>query len=613
MADIRRDVADIQPTNYVNPGVKKASPLSLAAAVGSQAIDLDVQLAKERLANETEGLRTTYEVSSFAAADVQDQAEEKAKITPADQQQVNSLGNSMAANQSAVDQGVMSYDEYRVRGERMLRMAISKRPGLAQEFRAVAAQHLGVDVVGASVDVLASAERQMLQAAAAAKKDDKPTQDFKRARDQLDIIGVPNAHMTDEQVMVVYEQNRPAIVAMLQHEATKNVVTTEVGIQKGQQDLNRPKATADFVKSVMDSKLEFYKSFSQGWAAIKSGGMKPDDITTVINNGSVQLNGRISQLRMSMANGDVDKDIAEKEIQGLQEMGNMMTELASGKLDNTARQARIDSINLYMQNALMDNENVALMSAATKVFTPDIMLPFVQPGGAFNKVAMKALGDSLNNTGTPESKASYAGSTASALISTVLDRGGSRSNPEMVPQMVDTMVHSAAAFVEMDLTKYKADLMTGPQGYLTVLWNNRNSLSKSLSADDKEKLASAVAMANMQSYQALVVAFQNKYPMMKDKIRFDVDQTTGEFIHPTKTLSPVEQAAVNKYNKLFDGKKLIDFISTMTGGDAAQADAFFSSSFGAYKQVKNEKAARRKAEAKAQASSGDAWWENFGG
>lgn len=613
MADIRRDVQEIQPANYVNPGVRKPSIMSGIAAVGSAVMDVDVALAKERLAKDAENLRTTYEVSAPGAQAVQDAAEPAPQLTAGDKAQISSLGQSFTSNQAAVDQGKMSFDEYRVRGERLLRMAISKRPGLAGEFRQLAALHLGTDVVGASVDVLASWEQQQLAALAKMKDADTPKPDYKRMRDQLDGVGIVNAGMTDEQVAVAYMENADAVRQMLVQSAKKDFVTTAADTQKAGQELNRPQATADFVNSVTDSKLEFYRDFSQGWAAIKTGQLTSEQQTQVINNGAVKLNGRVSELRMAMARGDVDRDIAEKEIQGLEQLGVMMTELQSGKLENTVLTNRMEGIMLYLKNGMLDNENVAVMSAATQVFGPEVMTQYVQPGGAFYKTGVIALGDTLNGTGTPKVKAQNAGSTASALVTTVLDRGGAKSNPAMVPAMTQTLANAGQAFVEMDTKDFKADYLTGPQGYLTVLWANRSGLSKALSPDQAQEVGGAAAMAAQASYQALAVSIGSKYPSLRGKLQFGLDPTTGDFIHPKGQLTPVESAALKQYNKAFDGKKIIQLLQELTGTTPQEAVALFGSSYQAYKESKD---AQRKAKAKPAASaaggsSGGNWWENF--
>lgn len=581
MADITREVGDVNPNNYIKPGVQKPSPLSLAADLGSQAIDLDVALSKERLAKESEDLRTRYEIGSPASIAVQ----EGMQLTEGDKAQVDAVGAELQKKQAAVAQGRMTFDRYRLEGERLLRMAIAKRPGLAQEFRGVAAQHLGVDVVGASVDILADAERAL----EAAGKKDKGGPDFKRMRDQLDSIGVVNAFMSDDQVLAAYGQNTDAVYQMLQQKAQSEVVTTQAATQEAGNKLRRPGATAAFVSEAQKNKLEIYKNFSQAFAAYKSG--NPDfmkNLPQILVNGQADISGRVSSLRAAMAQGDVNPDIAEKEIAGLEELGRQMTELASGKLSADVLDNKLRGTMLFMQNSMMDNDNVATLAAATKTFSPEIMTQFVQPGGAFNKTAMLALGDTLNNTGRPLTRASNAGTVASSVLASVLDRGGGKSNPEQIPAMGQTLINAANSFVEIEPKDFRSDYLTGPNGYLTVLGFHAQSLSKTLGEDQKNELLGSVSIAALSNFHALAVAIGTKFPSFKGKLEFGLDTSTGEFVKPKAgvRLTPTEQAALRSYNKAFDGKKVLGLFQTLGGVDAETAKNLLFSGEAVYQEAK---------------------------
>lgn len=594
MADFTRDVGDVSPNNYVRAGVQKPSALSLGAAIGEQAINLDAELAKKRLREDSEALRTQYEVGSPASIAVQDS--EEPPLSDADQKQVNSIGKELKTAQAAVDQGRMTFDSYRVRGERLLRLAISKRPGLANEFRSVAAQYLGTDVVGASVDVLANAERAM------AKQDDKGGPDYKRMRDQLDLVGVPSGLMTDDQVATAYHANMDAIYQSLRHKAENEVATTAASTQKAGQELRRPGATVSFTSEVMKAKLDVYKQFTSAAAAISTGKVTPDQITQIINNGNASLSGRVSALRTAMAQGDVDPNIAEKEIAGLEELNRQMTELASGKLGNDVLKNKLDGMLLYLQNGMMDNENVAVLAAATKTFGPEIMAPFVSPGGAFNKTAAIALGDTLNNTGSATTRAANAGTVASSLISSVLDRGGGKSNPEQVPAMGQTLINGANAFVEIAPKDFRSDQLTGPNGYITVLHRQREGLSKALGLEQKQELSQAIALAASANRLALVENFSRKYPSLRDKVIYQFNTATGDIIQPKGTLTATEQSAVRQYNQAFAGKNVSQTIKALTEAD----DYTVSQMIGSGTTFLRD--AQKRKPAPAQTDGGN-WWE----
>lgn len=563
MADITRDIGQVSPTNYVRQGVAKPSPLNLAADVINTGINLDRELAKRRLQDEAESLRTQYEVGSPAAIAVQEEAGAP-PISEGDKRQVDALGKELSTATSAVDQGRMTFDTYRVRGERLLRMAISKRPGLAQEFRSIAAQYLGTDVVGASVDVLAAGEAALQKAAQASAKGGP---DYTRQRNHLDAVGVPSGLMTDEQVAAAYTANFDAVRQHLVQQAENEAVTTAAGTQKAGQDLRRPGATAAFVGEVQTAKLETYREFSQAAAAISTGRVSPEQLSQIITNGNATLSGRVSNLRAAMAQGDVDPAIAEKEITGLTELQRQMVSLADGSLTNEARQNKIKGTLLYLQNVMMDNENVAVLAAATQTFGPEIMSQYVGPGGAFNKTAAIALGDTLNNTGRPITRASSAGTVASSVISSTLDRGGAKSNPEMIPKMGQTLINAGTSFAQLSPKEFKADYLTGPNGYITVLDRQTKGLAAALPDNQKLELAQSVALAASANRMALVTNFGQKYPGLVGKVDFSFNPADGSIIRAKGAVTTAESSAIRQYNEAFAGKKVGNIIKGLTGAD----------------------------------------------
>ncbi len=604
MADITRNVQDVRPNNYVKPGVQSPSPLSLAAELGGQAINLDAQLSRERLQKDAEALRTTYETSAPGAQAVQE------GLNSHDQAQVDGLKGQLGAYDAAVQQGKMSFDEYRVRGERLLRQAISKRPGLASEFRGVAAQSLGVDVVGASVDVLASWERQQLQALASASDSDKGGPDFKRMRDDLDAAGVPSGAYTDEQTLTAWMQNQEAIRSMKVQNAEEEVVTTAVGTMQGGQTLRRPAATAGFITEVRKNKNEVFKSFSRGYAAIKTGQVTPAQMSTILTNGAMDVSGRVSVLRTAMAAGDVDPATAEKEIAGLESLAASMTEYASGRLDASLMKTKIDGLMLFMQNYMHDQDGVTEMAAARELFGDELLTMYVGPAGSFAKTGANAVGNTLLNVGSPISRASNAGTTVANVISTTLDRGGAQSNPAMIDSMNQVLVNAGTSFIELSPKELKSDHLTGPQGYITNLWHQRDGLKKALSDQGKQELMGAVSLAGLTNYHALAIDFGSRYGGIAKKMVYEIDPVSGDFLHPKPgvTLTGPEKAAVQGYNKAFGGKKILELYQTVLGINANEARELFKSGNSQYNQAKAEV---KKTQAPAASAGGGSWWESL--
>lgn len=604
MADITRKLPGVSPNNYIAPGVQKPSPLSLAAAIGGQAIELDKALAKERLARDAQALHTQYETSAPGAVAVQE--ENETVLSPGDQQQVAAVDSQLAGYKAAVDQGTMSYDQYRIRGERMLRMAISKRPGLAQELRATAAMHLGVDVVGASVDVLASWERGML-AAASKKEDGGP--DYAGMRTQLDMVGVVNRDMTEEQVAAAYAQNADAISEALQHDAKNKVLTTGASSLEATQKLRRPQATAAFVTEVQKNNLEVYKTFSTGYAAYKAGHYSPERWAQIMTEQSADMVGRIANLRAAQATGEIDPAVADKAIAGLETLGASLSELASGKLSKEVMQNKLDGTLLIMQHHMMNNQNAAQMKAVSEFFGPEITLGLVGPGGAYEKQAAITMGEMLNDTGDPTTNAQNAGMITSALVQRVLDKGGAKTNPQSVPAMAKILIRGGVSFVEMPPKDFKSDYLTGPQGYITVLDVHAPALAKAMGEDQKKELMGAVSLAALSNYYALAVSMDKKYPSLGPKLKFDLDPATGDFVHLKGVATPSEKAAVATYNRAFKGKQVLNILKTLGGVDGMTARNLLFMGTSDYKQLRAQsdvaaKASKAEAPMAAPASMG---------
>lgn len=615
MADITREVGDVSPKNYIKPGVQRPSPLSLVAELGEQAVGLDVALAKDRLAKEAEDLRTRYMVGAPPAIAVQEGAAETApQLSPEDKQQVDAVGAELQKKSAAVAQGQITYNRYRLEGERLLRMAIAKRPGLAEEFRSVASQHLGVDVVGAAVEILADAERSM------GKKDKEGGPDYNRERDwlvKIGLVGIAGSG-TDEQVHAAFLQNIDAVDELGVQEARKSIVQTAADTQDAGNLLRRPGATAAFVSQVKDAKLGIYKTMAGAYEVFKSGDPKfMSNLPGVLANAQAQISGTVSSLRAAMAQGDVNPEIGEKEIAGLEELSRQMSDLAGGKMQADTLNNYLTGSQLYRQYLLMDNDAVATMNAAIKIFSPEILNQFVQTGGAFNKTAVLALGETLNNSGRPLTRASNAGTTASSVISSVLDRAD-KSNPEAIPAMAQTLVNAGTSFVELPSKEFRSDYLTGPNGYITVLEFHKESLNKELTPEMKQELLGSVSLAALSNYYALAVNIGSKFPHLKDKLDFNLDPATGDMVRPKPgvTLSGAERTALRDYNAAFAGKTVLSLFQTLTGGDARQARNLLFSGNAEYKRIKAQQTAPaptvNTGAGKEKASGGGGnWWENF--
>lgn len=610
MAEFTRQTPDVSPNNYVRPGVQDNSMSTLITGVGGAALELDKQLAVERMGREADALRTEYLVGSPAAIAVQESATDVPPLTAADQKEVGAVKNELSTLEAARDQGRMSYETYKVRGERLLRMAIARRPGLGAELRQTAASFLGTDVVGASVDVLASAEQ----------KDKEGGPDFKRMRDGLEAVGIPAGAFSDEQVLLAYTNNMDSIQQVVAAEAKNSVATTAASTMEAGQKLRTPAATVAFADAAAGKRIELLKQANQAAAAIASGLASPEQISQIITGGRVTVMNAISELNALRAQGDIDPAVADREISGLEGFGKMMEELASGDLDTKALERGIKGAVAYVQHMMLDNENILKTKAIVDTFGPEITAGFIGPQGQFNKDVVIAFGDMLANTGSARSRASSAGDIASNVIGTVLDRGGAQSDPAKIPAMADTLNKAAVAFVQLPPSEYKASFFTGASGYLTVLHRQRQGLEKSMPEESKNELAGSVAAASMAHYQVMASYVQKKMPSLAPKVKFSLDPVSGDFVKPTagQKLTATEQAFIEQVNASFGGKMILETIGSLAGVDKNQAKDIFYGSYNFYKAAQAQTKQQPRATAPTQTGSSTRggvtrWWDTKGG
>ena len=156
MAELTRQVGNIGVAEYIAPGVSNNIAQGLAT-VAQAGLDIDQRVAENALKGELENMRALYESGSRALTG----DEGMDQISRADMQEVFTEQNRLQKLARAMEQGGISIDRYRLYGEAALRAAMARRPDLSAEFRQLASDTLGVDVGGAGIELLASAERQM--------------------------------------------------------------------------------------------------------------------------------------------------------------------------------------------------------------------------------------------------------------------------------------------------------------------------------------------------------------------------------------------------------------------------------------------------------------------
>lgn len=178
MADIRRQVGDINVTRFINPGVEDNSSSALLGALGQGALKIDQVVAENKLQKELEEMRNIYTAGSSAYG-----ATAGVELTEQDVQEISQETDRLNRLRRAMEQGKLNRDMFRITADAAIRAAIARRPGLAQEFRQLAANTVGADVIDAGLEVLATAEeRQRMSRGQQAADEAKAAAEAKKTR-----------------------------------------------------------------------------------------------------------------------------------------------------------------------------------------------------------------------------------------------------------------------------------------------------------------------------------------------------------------------------------------------------------------------------------------------
>ena len=611
MAEITRDVGDIRPTNFVNPGVRDDSLAMAVEGLGNVGLELDKMLASKRLRTAIQDTTSDYMVKSPAAQQVQglvagEDVEEgpSIQLNEDEVKDLNDFEQLKARTLNAVDQGRMNHTQYKLIVDRQLRMAISRRPGLAREFREIAGFESGSE----AVNILAAAEDAMN------KQGEEGGPDYKRMRDQLDAVGIPAGAFSDAQVLAMYTNNLDGITQTLQAKAREDVTSTLAGTQEAEQKLSSVGATQGFIQRAQTGRLNLWIETNKRMAAVQN--MDENQLSQVLMEGRAATQQLISELNMEVAQGNIDPAVRDRELAGIETFSEQLQKIMDGTEPLEIKKRRIESLNAYATHAMLDNESVLYTSNAVKLFGETIMDNFMGPQGQFRKQAFNAVSAIIAGTGSPKLRASGAGDVVSALVQSQLDRKGEPASPEQITAMATTIATAGDAFVIVPDGEYKAEEFTGPAGYVTKLAMHGKALVDSVPAEQREQIAASVAAGAYNHQRVLSANLVRKLPSLRGRVEVRIDPKNGSLIQKKagESYSAAESEMIRNTNAAFNGKSIINALSTI--GELGSADAAVETIYSAqsYVSAARKAAASQPAPAApaAQASSGGGnWWENF--
>lgn len=588
MADIRRETQDVNPNTYVRSGVQDTSASTIVGGLAEGGMQIDSTLAKRRLAKAADMLNAQYVVGS-PAADLQDEesATDSTPLSPEDDRQLKDFAGVLNTNQKARDQGKMNFDTYTLRGERLLRIAIAKRPGLAQEFRQIAAQHLGTDVLGAEVGFLKSQEDALAKGAAAAAKkadDDK----WKIYNDQIDLLknngfaGYGAFQGPDDpQYQEYYRQVFPALQKKVAAASALKMAQQNVELTKTQKEANADAQNQAWSAGAENLLATFPGTVENARLHLQQRGLSNDPaaIREVANTVLTGLNDEIQKLNVAGANNTVSPEVYQGYMQRLDGMRKQAEAVISGSSDKDLVTNWTNLTSAQAKAALYTNEEYVRTSVLLNDL-PDTVAS--QITAKMEKRLILNVSDLLQETGSPTEQARLAGATVQQMmVSIVPDGSGTPPDAVAVGRMATAFTNSAVAFLTQPQGDFRADQFTrnphtNAAGFLANLDNHMVTLKKVLPDDRKQELASSVAAAAGNATRILAGNLYTKAPSLKGKIQANYNNAAGNLFELKPGIAPeslnvMERSQLRAANQSAQLPLVLKVLKGLTGADQAGA------------------------------------------
>lgn len=595
--DIRRGVGDVSPNNFVQQGVVDTSGATAVNALtqGVQAgVQIDSKLAEKRFGDAVETLRSQYITAKGpqeAAASVIDEAPADESPdgfvpTEVDNKALADFGKVLDSHAQAVSQGVRSQDAFRIAAERLYRIAISKRPGLAREFRGVAEQFLGFDVVGATADVLARKDEEFekSQAAAAKTKAEHATDTIKRQREQWEKLYPESAFVPDEQwaaytaaKMPHFIQTTQAITAATLAKSETELLTLQ-GKKSAETDERFYISHMDSIRSGFDAGID--KAIAQASVPDPATGQKlidsPQGMRQVITGLRGQLLSSVAQVDQAVAGRDIPADVKARQRALIDATLTKLDKTLSLQDDAEFMERANNLLKAEAERTLLNDPQLRVMSAADQLYGEVVMDRVIKEQG---KTLALAIGETITGALPANDVARNATRTLSGLIGAVWKQGSSTpSDVQATSQAANDIANVLSKFYLQDDSNFRPQDFTewqGRQGVLPMLTQRAKQIVPSLSDDEKGQIVAQMAAASGNSALRLVSLLQKKNPELAAKLDYASiwDASTPGLARPKAgvKLSPTEEQVLVHFGKQFNRKIISDAMSAYGGGSPAES------------------------------------------
>lgn len=337
MATITRNVGDITPTQFVRSGVQDDSAAAMAGGMFNAALIYDRNKQMAAVREELTDLRTNYEVN----AEVLKNFETPGDMAPAaDAQDVQATTSEIQRLQAAREQG-LNFDTYRMRAESIIRAAMARRPGLANDYRRLAGEVLGVEVAGAKAEFIAGLERSEAQreanAAQAALEAANKTAEAQRKELRDAGIWIP-ADADNQTISAAYNtpRNMEIMTERVRRTAEAQQAEQLLSIQEKGLQLTAPQrgqALAGLASAEIQNIAAGFGNSVTNWNTLTDEQVVQQAVTQRAN-----LLRRRTELMGGAIGGSLDNDVRDDALKELDSMIEFFGRIADGKVTAEAGQ-----------------------------------------------------------------------------------------------------------------------------------------------------------------------------------------------------------------------------------------------------------------------------------
>jgi hypothetical protein len=558
---ITRDIGGVNPNNYTQSGVVDNSLATAITGVTEAALTIDKEVQTRRLDSELENLRTEYLTSSAPSKAVQDGH----AMSDDDAGEVARFSTELVRGKTAVDQGRgVTWDSYRIRGETLLRTAIARRPGLAEHFRRIAANTLGTDVVGASVLFLAEQERSAADAA------NKGGPDIKRARDDLDSIGVPNADWSEQQVLSVYSDPR-----VREQITERRILSATVSRGREMGDLDSMSVTANRQATYIQAE-GFLAERSQPLheAAVKlenlffaSGTLpSPEEISSGVLQFRMAVQSTINEARRAFIGKMPDEDI-DSLLAGYQTVFDYLDKVATGEQLTEVNATKIKAMIGIVRQGILNDPNAANMAAISENFGPQVMVGMMEADSTIRNGMSNAITSAMTGQGTGDPVVAM---TNAAQVVDLFAISAAEQTDAQKAASAAVVTQLPQAFTMVPDAKYNYQAYGA---FVDKLAIHSPQLARDYPEGQRAQLLDglAVSTAHYIDNVGRTITTRSQYAGLRGKVEVGL-QENGDILRliPGETVSDADRNTIREFNTRYRvGANVLTVFQRLGGQDAA--------------------------------------------